>query len=126
MSLLRFAIHLLIIVFSVYSASTLAQVSQTQLGAAQTNKYLPLLENKSVGLVVNQTAKIGDIHLVDLLITNGINVRMVFAPEHGFRGDKGAGETIENGLDPAPSCQSFRYMANKKPTQQCLHRHTRL
>lgn len=121
MSLLRFAIHLLIVVFSVFSSSTLAQVSQTQLGAAQTNKYLPLLENKSVGLVVNQTAKIGDIHLVDLLITNGINVRTVFAPEHGFRGDKGAGETIENGLDPRTKLPIISlYGKQKKPTQAML------
>lgn len=121
MSLRSLAMPLCILAVLVGSWHTFADVSQNQLGAAQTSKYLHLLKNKSVGLVVNQTAKVGDVHLVDLLIAHGINVRTVFAPEHGFRGNKGAGETIADGLDPSTQLPIMSlYGKHKKPTQTML------
>jgi uncharacterized protein YbbC (DUF1343 family) len=42
---------------------------------------------------------IGSVHLVDKLIENGIKIKVIFAPEHGFRDLADAGETIENGKD---------------------------
>ncbi len=69
------------------------------LGIDQKNKYLPLLKGKKVGLVVNQTSVTREQHLADLLIQNGINVKVLFAPEHGIRGNKGAGEHIDDGKD---------------------------
>lgn len=67
--------------------------------AEQPEAYLPLLRDKRVGVVVNQTAKVGDIHLLDHLISENIQVAAIFAPEHGFRGDASAGEKISDGKD---------------------------
>ena len=68
-------------------------------GANQTNEYFPLLKGKTIGIVANQTSMIGRIHLVDSLKSSGIKIKCVFAPEHGFRGEKGAGEKIINSID---------------------------
>ena len=66
-------------------------------GAERTELYLPLLENKRVGILTNNTGRIGSTHLVDSLYDIGVDIRMVFAPEHGFRGDADAGEHISDG-----------------------------
>src|SRR6476646_10469000 len=65
-------------------------------GAEQTAKYLPLLTGKRVGLVVNQTAEINGIPLVDTLKSLAVNIKAIFGPEHGFRGNADAGETVGN------------------------------
>jgi uncharacterized protein YbbC (DUF1343 family) len=73
------------------------------LGAQQTERYLPILKNKNIGIVANQTSvifkAIGHTHLVDSLLKLNIKVKKVFAPEHGFRGTADAGEYIKDGID---------------------------
>ena len=69
-------------------------------GAEQPERYLPLLEGKTVGMLVNQTSTVNGGHLVDSLIARGIDVKAIFAPEHGFRGEASAGEKITDGVDP--------------------------
>ena len=68
-------------------------------GAERMAAYLPRLKDKNVGLVVNQTSRVGEKHLVDTLLNRGINISRIFAPEHGFRGDVGAGVEIESHKD---------------------------
>lgn len=68
-------------------------------GAEQMDRLLPILKGKRVALVVNQTSKVGETHLLDTLLAAHIQIKKVFAPEHGFRGDADAGETIRNGKD---------------------------
>ena len=70
-------------------------------GAYQTVQYLPLLKGKRVGLFANQTSTIGNKHLLDTLLSLGIQITKVFAPEHGFRGNSNAGEKIDNNIDKA-------------------------
>jgi uncharacterized protein YbbC (DUF1343 family) len=87
-------------------------------GARQTGIYLPLLEGKNIGIVANQTSVIGHTHLVDSLmsISNGMVIRKVFCPEHGFRGEAEAGRSIENNLDPRTGLPVFSlYGNNRKP-----------
>ena len=72
---------------------------QIKPGAYQTDKYLPLLKNKRVGIFANHTATVGSIHLVDTLQKLGVNIVIAFAPEHGFRGKADAGEDIKNDKD---------------------------
>jgi N-acetyl-beta-hexosaminidase/uncharacterized protein YbbC (DUF1343 family) len=55
-------------------------------GATQLNMYLPMLENKRVALLANQSSRIGQAHLLDVLLKHHIHVVKVFAVEHGFRG----------------------------------------
>lgn len=70
-------------------------------GAEQTEVYLPILQDKMVGLVVNQTSVGAEEHLVDVLLNNDIQVVKIFAPEHGFRGKADAGEKVDDSVDPA-------------------------
>ena len=90
-------------------------------GAEQPAAYLPLLQGKRVGLVVNQTSRARDQHLVDFLLSQHISITSVFAPEHGFRGNAGAGETISDGTD-AKTGLPIRslYGKTKKPTPAML------
>src|SRR6476661_2868427 len=68
-------------------------------GAQQTEKYFPYIKSKKVGLVVNQTAQINNILLVDTLKSLGVDVSVIFGPEHGFRGTADAGEKVGNYKD---------------------------
>jgi uncharacterized protein YbbC (DUF1343 family) len=70
------------------------------LGAERTDQYLDILKGKTVALVVNQTSMIGSRHLADTLKELGINIKVIFAPEHGFRGDADAGAHVSNTTDP--------------------------
>ena len=65
----------------------------------RTDVYLPLLEGKRVALLANHTARVGDLHLLDLLLRRGVRVTGVFSPEHGFRGTVEAGGTVRGGVD---------------------------
>ena len=86
-------------------------------GAEQPEKYLPLIENKRVGLVVNHTSMIGDVHLADFLLSKKVKVDKIFAPEHGFRGDVSAGEEIKDGIDSKTGIPVLSlYGQTKKPT----------
>lgn len=86
-------------------------------GAEQPEKYLPLLEGRRVGLVVNNTSLAGQVHLVDFLIGQHVNVTKIFAPEHGFRGDAAAGEIVNDGVDKKTGIQIVSlYGKNKKPS----------
>lgn len=92
-----------------------------QTGAMQLSMYLPELKGKRVSIVANQTSLIGQTHIVDSLLSLGVNVVNVFAPEHGFRGDAGAGETIKNGTDSKTGLPLISlYGKNKKPTAEML------
>ena len=68
-------------------------------GAEQPEKYLSALQGKKVGLVVNHTSLVGEIHLVDFLINNQVQIEAIFAPEHGFRGVAPDGAKIEVEVD---------------------------
>ncbi len=91
-------------------------------GAIQFESYLPQLFGKTVGLVVNHTSIVGQqTHLVDTLLNLGIEVRKVFAPEHGFRGDIDAGEHLTDSRDPKTGLPIVSlYGKNKKPTPEQL------
>ncbi|MDZ4708654.1 MAG: DUF1343 domain-containing protein [Saprospiraceae bacterium] len=69
-------------------------------GAYSIPLYIDLLKNKRVGLVVNQTSMIGQVHLVDTLLKHHINITKIFSPEHGFRGEADAGEKVATMRDP--------------------------
>lgn len=95
--------------------------TQVRVGAAQLSAYLPLLQNKKIALVVNQTSTIGKTHLVDSLMTLKVQIQKVFAPEHGFRGKADAGEHVKNSRDTKTNLPIISlYGKNKKPTAQQL------
>lgn len=86
-------------------------------GADNYEKYLPLLKDKKVGIVTNQTGILSDkTHVVDFLLEKKITVQTIFAPEHGFRGTADAGEHIVDGKDPKTGLPIISlYGDNKKP-----------
>ncbi|MBA3827392.1 MAG: DUF1343 domain-containing protein [Taibaiella sp.] len=90
-------------------------------GAGQLNVYLPLIKNKRVALLINQSAVIGNMLLVDTLLSLHINVVKIFVPEHGLRGREDAGATIGNSIDSATGLPVVSlYGKNKKPSVQQL------
>ncbi|WP_213195551.1 exo-beta-N-acetylmuramidase NamZ family protein [Cloacibacterium caeni] len=84
--------------------------------------YLPLLKNKTVAIVANQTSLLADkTHLVDFLVQNNIKIKHIFAPEHGFRGTADAGEHVKNGIDTKTGLPIISlYGDNKKPKSEQL------
>jgi len=90
-------------------------------GAERMNLYLDNLQEKRLAIVANQTSLVNGVHLVDTLISSGVNVVKVFAPEHGFRGNAAAGETVESGKDSRTGLPVISlYGSSKKPTAQML------
>jgi uncharacterized protein YbbC (DUF1343 family) len=115
-------------------------------GADNFGAYIPLLANKKIGIVTNQTGIVtipgdkgtfknpkGDIigkydytthykSIVDFLVTDKLlKVSKIFAPEHGFRGTADAGEHIKDGKDPKTGLPIVSlYGDNKKPKKEQL------
>jgi uncharacterized protein YbbC (DUF1343 family) len=76
-----------------------------------------LLKGKKVGLVANQTTRIGNAHLADSLLALGVKPAKIFSPEHGFRGDGDEGLSIDNSTDRRTGIPIISLYGNKvKPT----------
>ncbi|MCB9245833.1 MAG: DUF1343 domain-containing protein [Flavobacteriales bacterium] len=90
-------------------------------GAARLNEYLPLLTNRKIALMVNQTSVVDTTHLVDLLLDKGVEIVRIFAPEHGFRGDHSAGAHVDNSKDAQTGLPIVSlYGKYRKPTKEML------
>ena len=90
--------------------------------ANRTEAYLPLLKGKKIAVVANQTSVIfnsdGHTHLVDSLLSLDVDIKHVFAPEHGFRGDYDAGEHVNNSTDIKTGLDLISlHGKNRKPSQ---------
>jgi len=87
----------------------------------RTELYLHLLKNKQVGVIVNQSSTIRQTHLVDFLLKNGIKIKKIFVPEHGFRGNSDAGMGIKNSIDRKTDIPIISlYGKKKKPNAKDL------
>jgi len=102
----------------ILSSSLICQQKEMLTGAERTSYYLPLLKGKNIGLVVNQTSIIGKVHLVDSLIQLGLNVKKIFAPEHGFRGNADAGEKISDSKDAKTGVPIISIYGSKKAPEK--------
>jgi len=95
--------------------------SDIKTGSEQTERYLPWIKGKNVAIVANQSTTIHNTNLVDSLLSLGINIKKVFCPEHGFRGEAEAGETIKNKIDTKTGLNVISlYGDNKKPKAEDL------
>ena len=72
-----------------------------QVGAEQTQRYKELLAKKNLALVVNQTSRVGKQHLIDHFLAQDLQVKTIFALEHGVRGDVENGGQVIDGVDAA-------------------------
>ncbi len=94
---------------------------EIRVGAESISEYLPMLKNKRVAIVGNQTSVIGSTFLVDTLLSLGIDVTILFAPEHGFRGNHDAGEKVKHSQDTKTGLQIFSlHGKTHKPTKESL------
>jgi uncharacterized protein YbbC (DUF1343 family) len=80
------------------------------------------LAGKRVGLITNQTGRVGNEHLADLLsAAPSVKLTAIFAPEHGFRGKAEAGASVRSGVDAKTGAPIHSlYGATKKPTPAML------
>jgi len=111
-----------IIFFTFFLQGTISfSQGNIQPGAYDIPSYLPLLKNKNVIIVANQTSVIGHTHIVDSLLKRQINILRIFSPEHGFRGTASAGEKIDNSVDKQTGIPIVSLYGNhKKPTAEDL------
>ena len=118
----RIPIYLMLMGLFLALSPVFAQ-GELRIGAERIDVITRLLEGKRVGLVVNQTSIIEKTHthLLDTLLSIGIDVRKVFAPEHGFRGTADAGQEIKDSRDVKTGVPIISiYGKNKKPSAEQL------
>ncbi len=112
--LLRFFIFILLIVNTAFS-------QDIQVGASRIEEYLPKLQGKNIAIVCNHSSLIDTTHLVDSLLTYKVSIGVIFAPEHGFRGDADAGAHVKSGKDVKTGIPIMSlYGKNKKPNPKDL------
>lgn len=121
------SLTLLVISNSNYTAQTAVSsraffnTPEITTGADQTEKYVPYLKGKRIGLVANQSSIIGKNNIVDSLLTLGINIIKVFGPEHGFRGNASNGAVVHDERDAKTGIPIISlYGRNEKPTKEQL------
>lgn len=112
---------MLVLILLMSGCATKIEEANIVVGAQRFEVYLPALKGKKVGLVVNQTSKVNDLHLVDFLLLNKVEVIRIFAPEHGFRGNYDAGAHIDSSVDAKTNIPiTSIYGSNKKPNLDVL------
>lgn len=115
----------LILLLVCFATTCFAQHEELQTGASQLATVpgsSPIeLKAKQIGLVVNQSSLVDDTHLLELLLQQGLEVKTIFSPEHGFRGTADAGAAVDNSIDPQTGVAVLSlYGKNKKPTAEAL------
>jgi uncharacterized protein YbbC (DUF1343 family) len=91
-------------------------------GDTRLETYLPMLEGKRVALIINQTSKVNNESLLDILVRSKVKVVKVFVPEHGFRGTEDAGASIGNSYDSATQVPIISLYGNhKKPVPDDIY-----
>jgi uncharacterized protein YbbC (DUF1343 family) len=122
---------LILISITTYSISLLANEkvndhvinnSNIKTGADNFELYLPLIKDKKIGIVTNQTGILTNkTHLVDFLLKKQITIQTIFAPEHGFRGTADAGEHVVDQKDTKTGLPIISlYGENRKPNSDQL------
>ena len=96
--------------------------ADVKVGAQQTSAWLPMVKGKSVAFVGNQTSMVGKTHVVDTMLSLKVNLKKIFFPEHGFRGNEDAGEHLKTYKDKRTglTCISLYGKENKKPRPEDL------
>jgi len=114
---------ILLISISIFINNSFASNDSLQIktGAEQIDKYISLLKCKKIGVVANQTSVIGKTHLIDSLISLGIEITKIYSPEHGFRGNADAGEAVGSNIDKKTGISVLSlYGDHKKPQKSDL------
>ena len=116
-----FCICMLSIPLMAAQAQSLSNNNQIITGADRTEEYLPYLKGKRIAIMANPTSIIGEKHLVDSLQSLGVEIVKVFGPEHGFRGNVGAGVHVKDEIDSKTGIPIVSlYGAKRKPSKEDL------
>ena len=118
-----FALLLVGALFWVASAHAQKLPTPVTVGAERMELLLPTLQGKRVALMVNQSSLVGSTgtHLVDTLLSQGINIVRLFVPEHGLRGKVDAGKNVRSGMDEKTGLPVVSlYGQRKRPTPEML------
>ena len=92
-----------------------------KVGAERSEIYLPLLEGKKVGLVVNQSSMVDSVHLINFLVSKGVDVKGIYAPEHGYKGNVERGKHVDGEIDAETGIPVYSlYGKNHKPSPEIL------
>ena len=90
-------------------------------GAERINVYLPFLKGKKIAVFANHTSLVGKTHLVDTLHKLGVNITVIFGPEHGFRGIADDGAKIEDSIDASTGAPVISlYGKKRRPSAEDL------
>lgn len=92
----------LILVFALLAGGVRAAERDTttlRVGAERTELLYPLLKGKKIGILTNQTGRIGDKSTVDAMRKTRLDIDLIFTPEHGLRGTADAGQKVGNSID---------------------------
>lgn len=104
LSMKSFTTYLLVVCSLLVSVAcgksqSIAAQPQLRVGAERVEEYVDALRGVRVAVLANHTSMVGQQHLVDMLCEEGIDLKGIFAPEHGFRGGADAGEHVASGVD---------------------------
>ncbi|MDI6779307.1 MAG: DUF1343 domain-containing protein [Bacteroidota bacterium] len=116
-------IKLILFALFLFNCLTLCQTAKVKSGAdVLFAKHLLQLIEKRVGVICHQTSVLSNgVHLVDSLLSRGVNVTALFCPEHGIRGVIPAGVEIKNQIDEKTGLQVYSlYSSTLKPTPEIL------
>ncbi|MBM56287.1 MAG: hypothetical protein CMB32_07000 [Euryarchaeota archaeon] len=123
---MRTTIAILISLTSLLACSQ-SEGSRVILGNEKMEEILQQVDGKRVAVVGNHTSVIqadlveNPTHLIDTLISRGVNIVKAFAPEHGFRGNKANGAQIVDGVDTATGLHIYSlHGKHRKPSDEHL------
>ena len=117
----RYLILILLVPAILILQACLSEAGLIKTGAENMQDYIPLIRGKVIGLVANQTSTVKNRHLADTLLSLGVDIGVIFAPEHGFRNMADAGEIITDGKDPVTGIPLISLYGNHlKPTSEDL------
>jgi len=98
-----------------------SQTNSVIAGAERVDVYLPFLKGKKVAVFANHTSLVGKTHLVDTLHKLGVNITVIFGPEHGFRGIADDGAKIEDSIDASTGAPVISlYGKKRRPSAEDL------
>ena len=108
---------------SVFSLALSAQEAPVEVGAERSSLYFSLLKNKRIAVFTNHTGRVGDKHLVDFLREHNFDIRVILAPEHGFRGNADAGENVNDEVDEKTGIPVYSLYKSKtaKPGKEIMN-----
>ena len=86
------------------------------------SEHLHELRGAAVGVVANHASVTGGlVHIADALHCAGVNIRALFGPEHGIRGDVADGESVRDSTDQRLGVPVYSlYGESKSPTKESL------